>query len=74
MPEHVSVRPAGAREDGVAAVDWALLAAIIAVLLLGAYFALFDTVRDRSSRGAGCGPAAQGGPAPACAAPTRSKN
>jgi Flp pilus assembly pilin Flp len=36
-----------AREQGVTAVEYALMVAIIALLLVGGFFALFSTVRDR---------------------------
>ena len=36
-----------AREDGVTAVEYALMVAIIALLLVGGFYALFSTVRDR---------------------------
>jgi Flp pilus assembly pilin Flp len=36
-----------ARQEGVTAVEYALMVAIIAVLLVGAFYALFDTVKDR---------------------------
>ena len=35
-----------AREDGVTAVEYALMVAIIAVLLVGAFYALFNTVQE----------------------------
>jgi Flp pilus assembly pilin Flp len=37
----------GAREDGVTAVEYALMVAIIAVLLVGAFYALFNMVSER---------------------------
>ena len=36
-----------AREDGVTAVEYALMVAIIALLLVGGFYALFSTVKDR---------------------------
>jgi Flp pilus assembly pilin Flp len=36
-----------ARERGVTAVEYALMVAIIALLLVGGFYALFSTVRDR---------------------------
>jgi len=36
-----------AREQGVTAVEYALMVAIIALLLVGGFFALFNTVKDR---------------------------
>ncbi len=35
------------REQGVTAVEYALMVAIIAVLLVGGFYALFNTVKDR---------------------------
>jgi Flp pilus assembly pilin Flp len=35
------------REQGVTAVEYALMVAIIALLLVGGFYALFSTVRDR---------------------------
>ena len=34
------------REEGVTAVEYALMVAIIAVLLVGAFYALFNTVKQ----------------------------
>jgi Flp pilus assembly pilin Flp len=34
------------REEGVTAVEYALMVAIIAVLLVGAFYALFNTVQE----------------------------
>jgi Flp pilus assembly pilin Flp len=34
------------REEGVTAVEYALMVAIIAVLLVGAFYALFNTVKE----------------------------
>ena len=36
-----------ASEEGVTAVEYALMVAIIALLLVGAFYALFSAVRDR---------------------------
>jgi Flp pilus assembly pilin Flp len=36
-----------AREQGVTAVEYALMVAIIALLLVGGFYALFNTVQDR---------------------------
>jgi Flp pilus assembly pilin Flp len=47
-------RLADGREDGVTAVEYALMVAIIAVLLVGAYFTLFSAVRDRYTGVADC--------------------
>jgi Flp pilus assembly pilin Flp len=38
-----------AREQGVTAVEYALMVAIIALLLVGGFYALFNTVKDRYS-------------------------
>jgi Flp pilus assembly pilin Flp len=35
-----------AREEGVTAVEYALMVAIIALLLVGAFYALFNTVQE----------------------------
>ena len=35
------------REEGVTAVEYALMVAIIAVLLVGGFYVLFNTVQDR---------------------------
>jgi Flp pilus assembly pilin Flp len=35
------------REDGVTAVEYALMVAIIALLLVGGFYVLFNTVKDR---------------------------
>ncbi len=35
------------RQQGVTAVEYALMVAIIALLLVGGFYALFSTVRDR---------------------------
>ena len=37
------------REDGVTAVEYALMVAIIALLLVGGFYALFNTVKDQYS-------------------------
>ena len=36
-----------ARQDGVTAVEYALMVAIIAVLLVGGFYALFDAVKAK---------------------------
>jgi Flp pilus assembly pilin Flp len=36
-----------AREDGVTAVEYALMVAIVALLLVGGFYILFNTVKDR---------------------------
>jgi Flp pilus assembly pilin Flp len=53
-------------EQGVTAVEYALIVAIIAVLLLGAFYALFNTVLDRYSSVATC---VDSGPLPGACAP-----
>jgi Flp pilus assembly pilin Flp len=55
-----------AREDGVTAVEYALMVAIIAVLLVGACYALFNSVLDRYSSVATC---VDSGPLPGACAP-----
>ena len=56
-----------AREDGVTAVEYALMVAIIALLLVGGFFALFSTVKDRYDVVGDC---VASGPDPAtCTAP-----
>jgi Flp pilus assembly pilin Flp len=54
------------REQGVTAVEYALMVAIIAVLLLGASYALFNPVLDRYSSVATC---VDSGPLPGGCAP-----
>ena len=48
MRAHVRARYGGlrTREEGVTAVEYALMVAIIAVLLVGAFYALFTTVNE----------------------------
>jgi|Tabmets5t2r1_1033131.scaffolds.fasta_scaffold77102_2 Flp pilus assembly pilin Flp len=55
-----------AREGGVTAVEYAVMVAVIAVLLLGAFYALFTTVLDRYSSVAPC---VDSGPLPGACAP-----
>ena len=55
-----------AREEGVTAVEYALMVAIIAVLLVGAFYALFNSVLDRYSSVATC---VDSGPLPGACAP-----
>jgi Flp pilus assembly pilin Flp len=43
-----------AREEGVTAVEYALMVAIIAVLLVGAFYALFQAVDDRYDEVGSC--------------------
>jgi Flp pilus assembly pilin Flp len=54
------------REEGVTAVEYALMVAIIAVLLVGAVYALFYSVLDRYSSVAAC---VDSGPLPGAGAP-----
>jgi Flp pilus assembly pilin Flp len=42
------------REEGVTAVEYALMVAIIAVLLVGAFYTLFNTVGERYSEVGDC--------------------
>jgi Flp pilus assembly pilin Flp len=42
------------REQGVTAVEYALMVAIIAVLLVGGFYALFNTVKDQYGVVGGC--------------------
>ncbi|HWD45852.1 MAG TPA: Flp family type IVb pilin [Actinomycetota bacterium] len=42
------------RERGVTSVEYALMATIIALLLIGGVVALFDAVQDRFERDADC--------------------
>jgi Flp pilus assembly pilin Flp len=55
-----------AREEGVTAVEYALMVAVVAVLLLGAVYALFTRVLDRYSSVATC---VDSGPLPGACAP-----
>jgi Flp pilus assembly pilin Flp len=48
------VRGPGGQERGVTSVEYALMAAIIALLVIGGVVALFDAVQDRFNRDAGC--------------------
>jgi Flp pilus assembly pilin Flp len=48
------VRGRGGQEGGVTSVEYALMAAIIALLVIGGVVALFDAVQDRFNRDAGC--------------------
>jgi Flp pilus assembly pilin Flp len=45
---------ARAREQGVTAVEYALMVAIIAVLLVGAFYALFNMVNERYNEVGNC--------------------
>jgi Flp pilus assembly pilin Flp len=42
------------RERGVTSVEYALMAAIIVLVLIGGIVALHDAVKDRFNRDAGC--------------------
>ena len=42
------------REDGVTAVEYALMVAVIAVLLVGAFYALFNAVESRYDEVGSC--------------------
>jgi Flp pilus assembly pilin Flp len=56
-----------AREQGVTAIEYALMVAIIALLLVGGFFALFSTVKNRYGVVASC---VSSGPNPTtCTAP-----
>lgn len=56
-----------ARQEGVTAVEYALMVAIIAVLLVGAFYTLFNTVKDRYGNVGDC---LASGPQPeACSPP-----
>jgi Flp pilus assembly pilin Flp len=57
------------REDGVTAVEYALMVAIIAVLLVGAYFTLFSAIRDRYTSVADCVQNTPSAPASTACAP-----
>jgi Flp pilus assembly pilin Flp len=48
------VRGRDGQEGGVTSVEYALMAAIIALLVIGGVVALFDAVQDRFNRDAGC--------------------
>jgi Flp pilus assembly pilin Flp len=54
------------REQGVTAVEYALMVAIIALLLVGGFFALFNMVKDRYGIVGDC---VASGPRPADCAP-----
>jgi Flp pilus assembly pilin Flp len=56
-----------AREQGVTAVEYALMVAIIALLLVGGFYALFSTVKQRYGVVGNC---VKSGPDPStCTAP-----
>lgn len=68
MCAHLRARlggPAG-REEGVTAVEYALMVAIIALLLVGAFYALYDNVRVKYDSVADC---LGSGPVPGACAP-----
>jgi Flp pilus assembly pilin Flp len=48
------VRRASWRERGVTSVEYALMAAIIVLVLVGGIVALHDAVKERFDRDAGC--------------------
>jgi Flp pilus assembly pilin Flp len=54
------------REEGVTAVEYALMVAIIAVLLVGAFYALFNTVEETYGDVGSC---VASGPLPANCSP-----
>jgi Flp pilus assembly pilin Flp len=56
-----------AREEGVTAVEYALMVAIIAVLLVGGFYALFSAVNERYGEVGGC---VSSGPLPAACSPS----
>jgi Flp pilus assembly pilin Flp len=58
--------PKQAREAGVTAIEYALMVAIIALLLVGGFFALFNMVKDRYGIVGDC---VASGPRPADCAP-----
>jgi Flp pilus assembly pilin Flp len=55
------------REEGVTAVEYALMVAIIAVLLVGAFYALFETVQERYGNVGDC---LASGPVPEACSPS----
>ena len=58
------------REEGVTAVEYALMVAIIALLLVGGFYALFNAVKDRYGDVGDC---VASGPQPeACSPPAES--
>jgi Flp pilus assembly pilin Flp len=57
-----------ARQDGVTAVEYALMVAIIAVLLVGAFYAMFQAVDDRYDEVGTC---VASGPLPEACSPPR---
>ena len=56
-----------AREDGVTAVEYALMVAIIAVLLVGGFYALFNAVEGRYEEVGNC---VSSGPLPETCSPS----
>jgi Flp pilus assembly pilin Flp len=58
-----------AREKGVTAVEYAFMVAIIALLLVGAFYTLFNNVRTNYSSVADC---LASGPVPGACAPATS--
>jgi Flp pilus assembly pilin Flp len=68
MCAHLRTRLGGlrVREEGVTAVEYALMVAIIALLLVGAFYTLFNKVRANYSSVADC---LASGPVPGACAP-----
>ena len=56
-----------AREEGVTAVEYALMVAIVALLLVGAFYTLYSNVQEKYSSVADC---LGSGPVPEACAPT----
>jgi len=50
----LKVRGDGWAERGVTSVEYALMAAIVAIVLIGGIVALFDAVQERFDRDTGC--------------------
>jgi Flp pilus assembly pilin Flp len=50
----LKVRGTTGRERGVTSVEYALLAAVIALLLIGGVTVLYNAVQERFNRDAGC--------------------
>jgi Flp pilus assembly pilin Flp len=68
MGAYVRARLGGlhGREEGVTAVEYALMVAIVALLLAGAFYALFETVNERYGNVGDC---LSSGPVPAACSP-----
>jgi Flp pilus assembly pilin Flp len=56
----------GGREEGVTAVEYALMVAVIALLLVGGFYALFNVVQERYGNVGEC---LSSGPQPEVCAP-----